>query len=601
MLLRRGKTFYCRIWIPIELRDIIGRKELKKSLRTTDRKDAKAAASFLVHQAETGFLRLRMGMGMLTDRELEQITAKLVADFTGRIQEHRKRGGDHFDFLHQGIPHAMGQTDLDLIDTTFVSPKTLGEAKSVAAVYDFRIKALEEERATGMFSQQTRTVAERFGSGKVEMPPVEWFNVNDAAWDSAPPVGFAQICDAVITGMIEGYQAEAERVLGRRAPYIEAAVAARMQQAKPQKCLSDLWTSYKNDRMAVNSWALATVEKYEGFCRLFLDIVGDCQLVAFEDDGAAAQFIENIQKYPKGKNQITSPYRGKSFSPAWADKPGFKALEPAQINDMLIQIGAWFNYALDNPKHWNVTRNPFKNKRLPVPEKREKPRTAYTMEEILKLIAGLMKQRPLVQPQQFWIPLLGLFTGARINELCQLRVEDVQLVDNIWGIHFRHLPEKMQFTKAKKSRFCPVHPALIDLGFVDFANKQRSSGHDRLFPKLMLFKHKWSHQFGKWYNETFEPKYISTEPDKVFHSTRHSLISWFKANMQMTLHNLSVLKSMIGHLDDIDKALIGIDLDNDMTWGSKNYGDEHSPKVQVALLKKLDYGADISVLKARLK
>jgi len=37
----------------------------------------------------------------------------------------------------------------------------------------------------------------------------------------------------------------------------------------------------------------------------------------------------------------------------------------------------------------------------------------------------------------------------------------------------------------------------------------------------------------------------------------------------MTLHNPSVLKSMIGHLDPIDKGLIGIDLDNDIIVGTQ--------------------------------
>jgi hypothetical protein len=112
----------------------------------------------------------------------------------------------------------------------------------------------------------------------VEMPPPKWFDESDAAWASPPPIDFARICGAVITGMIEGFQAEAERLKGRRTAPVEAAVAARIEQAKPQRRLSELWASYRNDRMAIKKWAASSLKKYEGFQRLFLDILGDCEL-----------------------------------------------------------------------------------------------------------------------------------------------------------------------------------------------------------------------------------------------------------------------------------------------------------------------------------
>jgi integrase len=33
---------------------------------------------------------------------------------------------------------------------------------------------------------------------------------------------------------------------------------------------------------------------------------------------------------------------------------------------------------------------------------------------------------------QYWIPLLGFFTGARLNELCQLHLCDIKEIDNVW-------------------------------------------------------------------------------------------------------------------------------------------------------------------------
>ena len=32
-----------------------------------------------------------------------------------------------------------------------------------------------------------------------------------------------------------------------------------------------------------------------------------------------------------------------------------------------------------------------------------------------------------------WIPIPGLYTGARLNELAQLRVADLEQIDEVWG------------------------------------------------------------------------------------------------------------------------------------------------------------------------
>ena len=38
------------------------------------------------------------------------------------------------------------------------------------------------------------------------------------------------------------------------------------------------------------------------------------------------------------------------------------------------------------------------------------------------------------KPAYYWVPLLGLYTGARLNEICQLYVNDIKEIDKIWCI-----------------------------------------------------------------------------------------------------------------------------------------------------------------------
>ena len=63
-----------------------------------------------------------------------------------------------------------------------------------------------------------------------------------------------------------------------------------------------------------------------------------------------------------------------------------------------------------------------------------------------------------------WIPWLGAYTGARVGEIAQLRAQDLfEHDDGIWCI--RITPEAGG-QKANKAREVPLHPHLIEQGFL---------------------------------------------------------------------------------------------------------------------------------------
>jgi integrase len=62
-----------------------------------------------------------------------------------------------------------------------------------------------------------------------------------------------------------------------------------------------------------------------------------------------------------------------------------------------------------------------------------------------------------------WIPWLCAYSGARVNELSQLRGQDITKTDGIWAM--RITPEAGT-TKDKKFRVVPLHPHIIEQGFI---------------------------------------------------------------------------------------------------------------------------------------
>lgn len=130
----------------------------------------------------------------------------------------------------------------------------------------------------------------------------------------------------------------------------------------------------------------------------------------------------------------------------------------------------------------------------------------------------------------YWLPLLGLYTGARIEELCQLHPEDVYeeayrdgngKERKSWVVRIVANEDEGQGVKnAYSSRRIPLHPELIRLGFVEFANSKR--GGSRIFPGLRPDQHGIeSSNWSKWWLKHIRKECAPASPKMVFHSFRH--------------------------------------------------------------------------------
>jgi len=123
----------------------------------------------------------------------------------------------------------------------------------------------------------------------------------------------------------------------------------------------------------------------------------------------------------------------------------------------------------------------------------------------------------------YWVPLLCYYTGARLEEICQLYVSQVH-ADQETGVHYLRMDEG-EVTQNVKShaRDVPVCEALLELGFLEYVDSLPRSG--RLFPALKASgpKAKRGHDFGKWWG-----KYLRSATGQSFedrqpsHAFRHT-------------------------------------------------------------------------------
>lgn len=136
------------------------------------------------------------------------------------------------------------------------------------------------------------------------------------------------------------------------------------------------------------------------------------------------------------------------------------------------------------------------------------------------------------KPDDFWLPLLVLFTGCRISELCQLAISDVAQVKDVWAISINDDGYKKLKTPAAR-RWIPIHPQLIKIGFLDYVKD--ASRFDTEFGK-MLFPYMTADPHGTFSATSGEnfSKYIRgigiKDPQKVFHSFRFTVNNRLKQN-----------------------------------------------------------------------
>lgn len=126
---------------------------------------------------------------------------------------------------------------------------------------------------------------------------------------------------------------------------------------------------------------------------------------------------------------------------------------------------------------------------------------------------------------QYWILLIGLYSGMRINEVCQLYCEDIKEIGG--ELYFdvnANAPDKSLKTKSSK-RLVPIHPVLINFGLMEFVEKQRSLNQKVLFTDITHQRDGYGHYPSRWYNGKFRKRIGVGGKFLDFHAFRHTFIT----------------------------------------------------------------------------
>jgi hypothetical protein len=223
-------------------------------------------------------------------------------------------------------------------------------------------------------------------------------------------------------------------------------------------------------------------------------------------------------------------------------------LAPKTKGSLIVAAGTLYSfYNSRNSAVPKITTKGLKPKRVGPPLRRR----GFTLEELEVLFRNALQYRER-EPAKWWITVVPVFLGGRVEELTQAHVEGDFLCDPKSGVHYLKIDEAgpkigegQSSPKSVKTeagwRKVPIHPALIDAGFLDFVAGERAAGAITPFQRqwaahrdadLGLVKH--SHAISKWGGRELkklkaEGKVPNDESTVYFHSMRHSFVTLLAA------------------------------------------------------------------------
>ncbi|RSC32288.1 site-specific integrase [Agrobacterium sp. FDAARGOS_525] len=283
-------------------------------------------------------------------------------------------------------------------------------------------------------------------------------------------------------------------------------------------------------------WSAKTDATRRSQIKQFIDICGDKPLNRYtqNDIRLLKSTLFAVPPQSHGRKELKGLSRIQIAEQA--KKLGLSGLSSESVRQIMTAANIVFGWSRTEYDHalQNIVQP-----MIPPPSRngsKKDKRHGFTSDELNKLFrspvfTGVRTEKSWYDPGdismhshgRFWVPLLALFAGARLMEVVQLMREDIGCEDGIWFIDINDHEEEQTGKRVKNEsslRNIPVHPTLIELGFIDFV--QTIPNGNRLFPDIPIGPATQRHRHAsKMFNKLLGKARIKG-PKKVWHSLRHS-------------------------------------------------------------------------------
>jgi hypothetical protein len=413
-VVKRGSQFYFRIAVPLPLTKLVGKREIKASLRTSDAMSAKMRGRVLSNGLEQLFRELRSMM---------YVSNEVIVN----------RAKDYFKVqLSKSLELALLLPTDPLIDIDFEITRTQQLAAN-----------MREDLKHQQFSPSVQSDAR------------ELLNPTNPGIDTKPSDAFRFACNAVLRAKIESTRILAAQLGGDyheaapKDPWFAGIAAVELPPIPGDETaasptgptfgvIAKQFFVFKNK----NDWAAKTAEDVKRVMALASELIGPDKSMALIDIEDVKRIRDALASVPpnymkmsanKGVNvqqAIAANVSGASLSVKTQDK----------YFTMFKQILIWAANEgyLDKVPGANIKIAGLKKI---IPGEQRDP---YSPDQLVKIMKSPLytghksedcRYKPgtlVIRDGYFWTPLVALFSGMRLGEILQLQKTDVKLENDVW-------------------------------------------------------------------------------------------------------------------------------------------------------------------------
>ena len=532
-----SSSYLLNIKIPRDLREYFGRNQFKISLNSGIHSQSLLFAKVLYLEVQSIFSSIRMGT-------ISKITVKQIKDI-----------------LRDKIERTLNHSKHIVIDTnTFIESEVKDKIEEINGEerilrtqleqnYDGVLEHIEKE-ITRILKNKDLTIDSKSLEFKELRKQFLELRLIRSKWkkelleDSGKSVNDFRneiykkfnIEGEQLTPVIENYAPEPTQ------PYL-VEKDDKPSQIDVSPKLSEMKEEFIGERL-LSGFSPKSTRELESTIDDLIEIIGDIPILKVTPNNAR-DFKKIISSLPKYRNQ--SPrYRGLTIKQILS-LDGVEGQEPKNINKLIYRVRVFFKWLKNNYSEY-VPQNHFDG--LSIQEKKfDKPRDIFTNKELHKIFDTTpFLNNTIRNPHRrnklasYFVPIIAIHTGMRLEEICQLRLEDVYKEGTVDIIRVT-LSKETKLKTVTSQRIVPIHENLKRVGFLEYCNYMKKQKKERVFWDLTKSRDGYGRNIGRYFMEYLRKVGVYEFQSKVFHSLRHSFIT----NLLQNCVREEVVNGISGH------------------------------------------------------
>ena len=510
--------YYLRRRVPDELRPTLGR-EFKRSLKTHNPSEAKSRFTTAWAESDAVFALARAqsgGVDLLGARDVQQLAARWVQEETTAMEASG-------DFSHWLVPCESWTIEQ-------------GDHRQEHSLLSSLRQALEDGDGSDGSGVVEKAIKRALSVNRIPPPPrgsAVWETLRAAFHDH-----LLRLSDLAYQRYRGNWLAEADTAPVEPIRLGTTTATAATSQDPQGLGLLALFDLYQQDKVLNDGDTRGvrhTIKAYRAIMGRFIELFGDIPVKKI-DRAMVRDYRAFLAQLPMRGDGIRGLHAKALIEKAKAE--GLPLLSAPTVRNKLRALSAVLSHGL---RLGLIDENPVlasgvgraAAKAAGKGKRGGSTKSDYSQAELQSIFTspifspgGWQSPRADFGKAWYWMPLLLYYTGARREELAQLAVRDVQTSEE--GVAFLSImatPDEDDGERGVKTvgsrRFIPLHPHLLELGFMDYVASVHAGG--QLFPLLKTSPDGYyGTNFGKRWSVYLRETVALTSTASPAHGFRHT-------------------------------------------------------------------------------